>query len=263
MKNNLLTSLTIAFIFFTSCSPSTEEKTKLASKTGINDLLKSDWSVDTLTAKVVHTCYYYYSHFPYIIKSPLSDTNRKKVNEKIREISFKVPAIMSNVDYKSFRSCEEGDYNHLVAKHSQHVLNNECSWCQSEFSSSLEHIEQGKYLSVLMLVSYSAGGNWVHLGHNSFNLNLKNNEVITIPSNSSVKNKLIEEIKVHLIKTPMIDSQGLKYPILNQIQKWNVDDLSFYFKNDSLRLIFTNEENGLFNQTLDIPLPKLQQYLNF
>ncbi len=53
-----------------------------------------------------------------------------------------------------------------------------------------------------------------------------------------------------------------KYPILNEIMPWSIDDLTFYFKNDTLRLIFSNGAHGNSNQILDIPLTKLQQYLN-
>jgi len=40
-----------------------------------------------------------------------------------------------------------------------------------------------------------------------------------------------------------------------------LNDLTFYFKNDTLQIIFNNDVYGLANQTLDIPLPKLQDYL--
>ena len=97
------------------------------------------------------------------------------------------------------------------------------------------------------------------VGYNS--LNFKNNKIITIPNSLSVKNKLIEEIKDYLLNNPLIDRDGNKYPIINEIQQWNIDDLTFYFKNDSLRLVFVNEAHGVWNQTFDVQLPKLQQYL--
>ncbi|MDC1403624.1 hypothetical protein N8328_04390 [Crocinitomicaceae bacterium] len=227
-----------------------------------NDKLKlgnSSWSFDTIHAKVTHSCYYYVSSFPYFISSTQNDSIRKKINSLIRETSFKIPSIMQNGDYKNFRKCEEGDYNHLIAEHGQHVLQSDCDWCQSEFYSSVENIEQSNYLSILMRVDYEAGGNWRHSGYNS--LNFKNNKIITIPNSLSVKNKLIEEIKDYLLNNPLIDIDGNKYPIINEIQQWNIDDLTFYFKNDSLRLVFVNDAHGVWNQTFDVQLPKLQQYL--
>ncbi len=224
-------------------------------------LKNNRWSFDTLRANDEHTCYYYEGHFPYIISSTLSDISRKKINEIIHETSFKVPAVMNNEDYKNFRKCDEGDYNHSVPEHNQHVIYDECSWCQSSFFSDVINIEQNKYLSILMSVEYQAGGNWAHIGYNS--VNFKNNEIITIPSNLSVKNKFVEEIKEYLIKNPMIDDEtGNKYPIINEIMPWSIDDLTFYFKNDTLRLIFSNGAHGNSHQILDIPLPKLQQHLN-
>jgi hypothetical protein len=223
-------------------------------------LVNSSWFFDTIHVKVTHSCYYYESDFPYIISSTSNDSIRKKINKLIRETSFKIPAIMQNEDYKNFRKCEEGDYDHLIAAHNQHATNLECNWCQSEFYSSVMNIEQSSYLSILMTVSYTAGGNWAHVGYNS--LNFKNNKIITIPTSLSVKNKLIEEIKDYLLNNPLIDIDGDKYPIINEIQKWNIDDLTFYFKNDTLRIVFVNGAHGLWNQTFDIPLPKLQQYLN-
>jgi hypothetical protein len=239
----------------------TIELEKIAKSLELLKLKNSSWSFDTLRANDEHTCYYYESHFPYIISSSLSDTSRKNINEKIRETSFKVPAVMNNEDYKSFRKCDEGDYNHSKPEHNQHVIYDECSWCQSSFFSDVMNIEQSKYVSILMEVGYQMGGNWSHQGYNS--VNFKNNEIIKIPSNPSVKNKLVEEIKEYLIKNPMIDEEtGNKYPILNEIMPWSIDDLTFYFKNDTLRLIFSNGAHGNSHQILDIPLPKLQQHLN-
>jgi hypothetical protein len=160
---------------------------------------------------------------------------------------------MQNEDYKNFRKCEEGDYDH---RH----RSADCTWCQSEFYSIVKNIEQNNYLSILMVVEYTAGGNWGHVGYNS--LNFKNDKIITIPNSESIKNKLIEEIKDHLLYYPLIDIDGNKYPILNEIAKWNIDDLTFYFKNDSLRLVFVNGAHGVWNQTFDIPLPKLQKYIS-
>jgi hypothetical protein len=86
--------------------------------------------------------------------------------------------------------------------------------------------------------------------------------MITIPNNQVTKNKLLYEIDSHLLKQPLIDQYGKSYPILSEIENWDVNDLTFYFKNDTLRLIFVNGANGIENQTFDISLPKLQNYLN-
>ena len=215
---------------------------------------------DTINAKVTYNCYYYESDFPYIISSTTNDSIRKNINLLIREASFKIPSIMDNQDYKSFRKCEEGDYNHITSLHLQHVTNDGCDWCQSEFYSSVTSIEQSNYISILFSVLYTAGGNWGNKGYNS--LNLKNNKIITIPNNLNVKKKLIEEVKDYLIYNPFNDTDGKKYPILDEIQKWGIEDLTFYFKNNTLRLIFVNGAHGVWNQTFDIPLPKMQQYLN-
>ncbi len=213
-----------------------------------------------ITEKVTHTCYFYESEFPYFLNSNNSDSIQSDLNDLVRKVSFKIPSIMQNENYKMFRACKEGDYNNSFSEHSNHVINNECDWCQSEFVSNVANLEQGKYFSLLMEVSYTAGGNWAHLGYNT--LNLKDGKLITIPNDQSAKKMLLNEIKSHLLKEPLIDGYGKSYPIYGEIEKWAIDDLSFYFKNDSLRIIFVNGAHGIENQIFDISLPEFQTYLN-
>ena len=241
------------------------ELEKLTNKLEQITIQSNRLSIDTIEARETHTCYYYISRFPHIVSSQFDDTTRKKVNNLIRQISFMIPSVMQNRDYKKFRNCERGDYNHTEASHEQHIIISHESWLQghsmqSEFFATIEHIEHYKYFSLLMRVQYEAGGNWAHAGYNSLNLN--NDEKIIIPTNPLVKKMLLSEINEFLIKNPFTDESGGNYPLVNEIQNWNIDDLTFYFKNDSLRLIFVNGDHGVFNQTFDIPLPKLQQYLN-
>ena len=61
-------------------------------------LANSSWSYDTICSQVTHTCYYYQSCVPYFISSTQNDSIRKKINSLVRELSFKIPAIMSNED---------------------------------------------------------------------------------------------------------------------------------------------------------------------
>ncbi len=215
---------------------------------------------DTISASITHECYYYNSDFPYIISAPYSDESRIRMNSKIRDLSFRIPSIMQNEDYKAFRSCKEGDYNHTTALHDKHAASPDCDWCQSLFHSTIEYVEQGRYFSVLMAVGYSAGGNWGHLGYNA--ITFKEGQVISIPTNPSVKSLLLAEIKEYLTKSPMIDRDGNPYPILKEIEKWDLSDLTFYFKNDTMHLIFNNGAYGIWNQTFDMPLPLLQRSLN-
>ena len=114
-----------------------------------------------------------------------------------------------------------------------------------------------------MEVFYFPGGtaNWGHTGFNS--LNIKGDKTIIIPNNKKVKEMLISEINDYKNKTPKIEPDcGRVYQLLsNEILKWNITDLSFYFKNDTLRLIFNNSEHGVCNKNYDIPLPQLQNFL--
>ena len=242
------------------------ELEKLTNKLDQITIQNNRLSIDTIEAQETHTCFYYRSRFPHIVSSQLVDTTRKKVNNLIRQTSFMIPSIMQNTDYKKFRNCEQGDYNHLEASHDQHITMSVDSWLegddypQSEFFSDIEYIEHKKYFSLLMRVHYEGGGNWVHIGYNS--LNLENGNKIIIPTNPLVKKMMLSEIHEFLIKNPFADPDGRNYPIVDEIQNWNINDLTFYFKNDTLRLIFVNGAHGLFNQTFDVPLPKLQQYLN-
>jgi hypothetical protein len=219
------------------------------------------WFIDTLETKEVHTCYYYQSLYPHIIQSSLSDSIRKKINHIIYKTAFTIPAIMNGQDYKQFRNCPEGDYNHKEAAFEGHVLNDVCDWCQSEFDSYLIYIDANRYLSVHYEVLYTAGGNWGHLGYNSFNYDLRNKCVVTIPSSPVVKNILIAELVNHFNVTPILDQNSLPYPVVDEILKCDISDLTFYFKENNLRLVFSNEESGVWHQNIDIPLPKLQRYL--
>lgn len=221
---------------------------------------KNSGNYRIIAGNVTHTCYFYDSRYPFFSNISSSDSAIQNLNNLVKEVSFKIPAIMQNENYKMFRKCKEGVYNNSFPEHSKHILNDECEWCQSEFISDVANLEQGKYFSLLMSVSYTAGGNWAHLGYNS--LNLKDNKMITIPNNQATKNKLLYEIDSHLLKQPLIDQYGKSYPILSEIENWDVNDLTFYFKNDTLRLIFVNGANGIENQTFDVSLPKLQNYLN-
>ena len=212
---------------------------------------KSIFKFDTIECVKTYTCYYYTSNYPYLISSPFSEHERLKINQLIKKMSIEVPAIMQGFNYKDYRKCELGEYE---------KSNETCDWCYNRFNSEIKSIETENYLSILMKVQFEAGGNWGHRGYNS--LILKNNMVITIPSNLSTKNMLISEIKNHLIKNPFLDNENREYPILSEIQKWNIDDLTFYFKNNELRLIFNNGEHGNNNMDIDIALPQLQKLLN-
>jgi hypothetical protein len=214
---------------------------------------------DTIHSSKTYTCYYYRSDFPHIISSMMDDSIRRDMNRLIKDMSFKVPAIMQNEDYKNFRRCEEGDYNHSTQLHDKHVTTQGCEWCQSDFYSQVFHIEQKNYLSIVMSVGYSAGGNWGHIGYNA--LNMKGNEVVTIPDNQTVRDIMLNEIEASLLKQPLIDLDGNPYPILNEIRSWDIGDLTFYFKDNTLRLIFNNGALGIYNQDFDVALPRLQRHL--
>ena len=235
-----------------------KQKTKLTDKLdSLSRLLeieknnKSIYKFDTIESEKTYTCYFYTSKYPHLTSAPLSETERLKINTLIKEMSFKVPAVMQNIDYKQYRKCEEGEYDNS---------NKNCDWCYNRFYSQILSIETDNYISILMQVEFEAGGNWSNRGYNS--LLLKNNKVITIPSNQNTKNILISDIKKHLLKNPFIDNDNREYPILSEIQKWNIDDLTFYFKNNELRLIFNNGEHGYLNMDFDIALPQLQKMLN-
>ena len=208
---------------------------------------------DTINGSQTRACYYYFSDFPYLISSPYNDSTRKYINRLIKELSFSVPAIMQNQSYKKFKECGNDYYYDKRTE-----LN-----FQSEFNSKILNIEHGRYLSILMEVFYYPGGgaNWGHKGLNS--LNIKGDKIIIIPNNKKVKEMLISEINDYQKKTPMIESSycGGVYQLSNQLIKWDITDLSFYFKNDTLRLIFNNGEHGLCNKNYDIPLPQLQNFL--
>ena len=229
----------------------TDELDSLSRLLEIEKNNKSIYKFDTIESKKIFTCYYYTSKYPYLVSSPLNEPERLKINELIREMSFKVPAVMRDNDYKKYRKCEEWYYNES---------NKICDWCYENFYAYIKNIEIDNYVSILMLVEFEAGGNWSHRGYNS--LLLKNNKVITIPSNQNTKNILISDIKKHLLKNPFINNDNREYPILSEIQKWNIDDLTFYFKNNELRLIFNNGEHGNNNMDFDIALPQLQKMLN-
>ena len=229
----------------------TDELDSLSRLLEIEKNNKSIFKFDTIESEKTYTCYFYTSKYPHLISAPLSEAERLKINTLIKEMSFKVPAVMQNNDYKQYRKCEEGYYDNT---------NKSCDWCYERFHSQILSIETDNYISILMQVEFEAGGNWSNRGYNS--LLLKNNKVITIPSNQNTKNILISDIKKHLLKNPFIDNDNREYPILSEIQKWNIDDLTFYFKNNELRLIFNNGEHGYLNMDFDIALPQLQKMLN-
>lgn len=259
-KSNFITSVVLIIsVLIISC--------KSDSKSNTNEALVSSESLKNETEKykferikdsVTHTCYYYKSEFPKIKVSESNNPSIEYINNLIRDCSFRIPAIMSNENYKNFRKCKQGSYNNQKSLHDLHVTNQDCEWCKSEFYSEVLVIEQKKYLSILMQVEYTSGGNWGSVGYNS--LLLKNDEVITIPNNESVKKTLIEDIKEYQSKNKLVDIDGNNYSLFNEINNWDIDDLTFYFKNDSLMLIF-NGGYYVQNQNFDIPLPKLQLLL--
>jgi hypothetical protein len=206
---------------------------------------------DTIHSRIIHKCYYYDGDFPYIVSSPQNDSVRKEINKLIQETCFKIPSVMSNRNYKDYRNCSSGDYDHK---------NDPCGWCTNDFQAFLSRIENDKYFSILFQVSFSAGGNWGHTGYNS--LNLKDGKIITIPNDLNVKKKFMEEISEYFKFNPLVDIEGRQYPIIDEIKNWMMTDLTFYFKENKLRLIFVNGAHGLWNQTIDIELPRLQDYLN-
>ena len=206
---------------------------------------------DTIHSDIIHKCYYYSGEFPYIISSLQNDSIRKEINKLIQETCFKIPSVMANQNYKDYRNCGLGDYDHKK---------DNCAWCIDEFDSYLSNIENDKYLSILFRVGFSAGGNWGHTGYNS--INLKDGKIITIPNEINVKKKLMEEISDYFRDNPLVDIEGNPYPIINEIKNWTISDLTFYFKENKLRLIFVNGAHGLWNQTVDVELPKLQGFLN-
>jgi len=110
-----------------------------------------------------------------------------------------------------------------------------------------------------MEVHSQAGGNWGHKGYNELMMN--GNKQIKIPSNASVKAQLMNEIRMYLDETPLIDIDGFEYPIYDEINMHSIDDLTFYFKNNKLRIIYVNGAHGVWNQDFDIPLPRLRDHL--
>jgi hypothetical protein len=171
---------------------------------------------------------------------------------------------MDNENYKQFNNCKEGYYNNAIRLHDKHTIFSDCIWCQSRFSSSIQHIEKLKYFSVLFRVGYTAGGNWGDMGYNS--LNMIDNKIMQIPSSILVKNKLIQEIRDYLTLNPIEPIEYKKYchqePLLyEEINKWEINDLTFYFKSDVLHIIYSNGGYGPCHIIADIPLPKLQSFL--
>lgn len=259
-SNFILSVVAIILLLMISCKSDSKVNTK--ETLVLNENIKPEtekYTFETIKDSVTFTCYYYKSEYPKINNSESKNPNVENINNLIRDCSFQIPAIMSNENYKNFRKCIKGSYNNQKSLHDLHVTNQDCEWCKSEFYSEVLLIEQKKYFSLLMQVEYTAGGNWGSIGFNS--LILKDGKEITIPNNESVKKALMEDIKVYQSKNKFVDRDGNNYSLVSEINKWTIDDLTFYFKNDSLMLIFNGGYN-VQNENFDIPLPKLQLFLS-
>jgi len=249
-------------------------KLRITNQTSLNriyDSLKIDsqtWIFDTIKGEENHVCYFIEYRYPYILKSPFNEDTRSNLNELIQNRCKEIPDLLSNIQYDQFRNCEKGRYvfsEELVKGHIIHSGEDFCSWCASQFYSSIEGIYIGeKYASILFHFSYETGGNWSHSGYSSLNIDLKTGKEIKFnfnTTNTTEKNDFIQDIIEIISSESYIDFVAPSYhqdytgqcnSVVNELKQKSLNNFCFYFKNDELHLIVMNgghgpEEECLFN----------------
>jgi hypothetical protein len=102
-----------------------------------------------------------------------------------------------------------------------------------------------------------------------FNLNA--GEEIKIQNNQTSKEIIKQEIKNHFEKLKKTDpyfetqlgKETIDYDsILEEIMKFSITNLTFFFKDEELSLAYYYYEDSWSNRTFFIPLPILQKNLN-
>lgn len=240
---------------------------------------RQKWAFDTIIGQENHVCYFMDYSYPLLIKSPFNEQIRNHLNKLLFQKSKEIPYLLSNVEYSQFRNCETGRYNfseELVKGHVTHTGEDFCSWCASQFYSSIEGIYIGKkYASVLFHFTYEVGGNWGHSGYSALNFDVQTGEEIKlnlISNDFSQKNQFTQDI-AEIFSSSMISDYVLEpymqensvecNLVRDELKQRNLDQLCFYFKDDQLRLRYVNSGHGTSVCVFDSKMTKLQKRMGY
>lgn len=248
----------------------------------IYDSLRIDrkkWAFDTISGQENHVCYFMDFSYPLLIKTPFNENTRTNLNKLLLQKSKEIPYLLANVEYKQFMNCETGRYNfseELVKGHVIHAGEDFCSWCASQFYSSIEGIYIGeKYASVLFHFTYEVGGNWGHSGYSALNFDMLTGEEVKLnftTNDWSQKNQFIQDITEIFSSNSIIDYVAAPYIqeysgecnlAQDELKQRNLDQLCFYFKDDQLRLRFVNSGHGPDACIFDSKMTKLHNRMGY
>ncbi len=222
--------------------------------------VKNSWKIDTLVASAKSSeCYDLIPNYLKIKSAPIKNLLVSKVNLELEKFCFEFPILLNEEKNNIPNDCEDWNNYNLCNK----------PW---SISNSIESIDTVLYLSVLQMVQFEfCGATWVFRGFNSINFDLKSGTEISLNENQHSKKILLDEIKHHFDQLNkkndyFVSPSGNHYIKFDELSKKisiiPFNELTFYFKDGILMLLYYYYNDRWSNQTLIIPLPKLQKYLN-
>jgi hypothetical protein len=233
-------------------------------KDSLEDLIISQivkWEIDTLEVSFKNTKCFSFRNGKYLfIKSaPVEDSTIQTINLGLEKLKSKIPEIINGTEKPGFI----GDCKEWLDK-----------LCDRPWivSNDIVFINYKKYFSVLQMSQLEyCGATWASRGFSSYMFNLNAGEEIKIQNNQTSKEIIKQEIKNHFEKLKKTDpyfetqlgKETIDYDsILEEIMKFSITNLTFFFKDEELSLAYYYYEDSWSNRTFFIPLPILQKNLN-
>lgn len=242
----------------------TQLKVELNEKIDSIKILIEDnsWMFNCVEQHYTKECIQYEMLLPWITSSPFPDSINQKINNEISQIGFAeyIPKIMNDTDCSQFKN--ELDCNEEFKSWEVRVCD-----APITYWSYMDKVEHKKYLSLVNQITIGACGTTAPaVGYLSFNMRMSDLTIIEFVETKHGKEKLIQDVTNYYINMPFdndfYEGENYKYDVVTAIRKWKIDDLSFYFKNNKLHLIFSDNGAAVQNKIHEIPLPIFQDFLN-
>ena len=219
------------------------------------------WEIDTLEAPSKKTKCFSFRNGPYLVikSAPVEDSIIKTINLGLEKLKSKIPELLNGTEKTNFiGDCKE--WSDKLCDRPWFV------------SNDIESLNTKKYFSVLQMSQLEyCGSNWAARGYSSYTFNLNTGEEIIIQNNQTNKQIIRQEIKNHFEKLEKTDpyfetqfgKETIDYDsILEEIMKFSITNLTFFFKDEELSLAYYYYRDSRSNRKLIIPLPQLQKSLS-
>ena len=212
---------------------------------------QSAWIFDSRKYDYTKDCIHYNYSIPYVHSSPFSDSINSLINIMIASLNFDD----FGIDTEQI-NCKEQFKDWSVGLCPAPLFH----------ETFLEKLEHKKYISIVYSVLNGYCGTTApFLGHLSFNMRVSDRKQIEFNETVQAKEKLLLDVSNYYANTPFRDvffeNENYKFDIVESVKNLKINDLTFYFKNDKLYLIFWDGALTVYQETHEIPLPIYQEFM--